>query len=1213
MEESANVKNKAAGRPVWDKIIRWVVFGLTGLTILLLCCLQIAMRPSVLKGAIDRYAAPYIDGSLSVGKVKASVIKRFPNASVTIEDLLVTYPHEKFAEWDSKGIDNPFRTAGAGTEGTDTLLSARKAEVEINLMKALKKEFHIGRVSLEKARAFAHMYDSTTANWNILGLSPSSGKDTADAKLPVISVSSLTLKENPLVVFTDIRDTLFGRLAFDNLDFKGRISTSDLTGSKVDFRLDSLSLLGRTPSDTVSLRLDLLSLKSRRHMMDVTLKAMAGLGLNRLGIINIPVEFTGNAGLVPPEEILGKKFRLPRTGNPLSRPAVSVRDMKLKVAAIELGGEADAVFLGDSTFLKAGATIDRCKVGDLISFLGNNIPSLKMFSTDAVVSADASCNGFLNTARGTLPDLKLSVKAPKSAIRFKGIDETGWMSLDISAGTGEKGRLEARLDEVHLGIPGLDIDLDGTGDDILGDDMRLKLDARVNASLTSLSRMIPDSLGITAEGTLSGKVKGNLSKKDLAGMEAILNSSITADLTSQGIKVNMPGEALSAYLGRTDITLSPSPDDGRLSLSANIDSVNATFRENMFIRGKRIGMDASQGKDGGYSGHLNLASVAMMDVDSTFLGSRNMRNTFRLSMDGGSPARIYFKTDNGTVSLRTGSTRVTAHDATLTASASEASNDKVSSRRKAFLDSLQRVYPGTPRDSLMRKAMRARRGRPLPDFLSDKDFAKKDIDLRLGESVVNLLKKWHIKGNIDVSNASVITPYYPLDNEVTGMKGSFDNNSIGLENLSVRSGRSDLSAKGSLKGLRRAVMTRRGMLDLDLNLMSEQIDVNEALAAFAAGSQYTPQDGKIAADEKLGDKEFKERFVTDSLPQPDSTANKLIVLPSNLNANISLQSNSVKYSSLDISWMAADIKLKERCLQATNALATSNLGDLYFEGFYSTKTKKDLKAGFDLTLVDVTADKVIELLPAVDSIMPMLKTFKGTLDCEFTATSALDTNMNLVMSTINGVMNIGGKNLSMSDNKVFHDLAKTLMFRNKEDWKVDNMQVNGIINDNLLEIFPFVLKVDRYTFALDGIQNFDESFKYHVSVLRSPIPFRFGINMNGNFEKWKWKIGKAKFKNTRVPVFTAQLDTMRINLTESIHNIFEKGVDVALDEVRKDKEKVDQLKEEMNYSADTETEALDEKEKQELEAIQSREEADEDTVKDGGPAAESTESSGESL
>ena len=88
---------------------------------------------------------------------------------------------------------------------------------------------------------------------------------------------------------------------------------------------------------------------------------------------------------------------------------------------------------------------------------------------------------------------------------------------------------------------------------------------------------------------------------------------------------------------------------------------------------------------------------------------------------------------------------------------------------------------------------------------------------------------------------------------------------------------------------------------------------------------------------------------------------------------------------------------------------------------------------------------------------------------------------------------------------------------------------------------------------------------------------------------------------------------MRINLTESIHNIFEKGVDVALDEVRKDKEKVDQLKEEMNYSADTETEALDEKEKQELEAIQSRDEADEDTVKDGVQSAESAESAAESL
>ena len=41
-----------------------------------------------------------------------------------------------------------------------------------------------------------------------------------------------------------------------------------------------------------------------------------------------------------------------------------------------------------------------------------------------------------------------------------------------------------------------------------------------------------------------------------------------------------------------------------------------------------------------------------------------------------------------------------------------------------------------------------------------------------------------------------------------------------------------------------------------------------------------------------------------------------------------------------------------------------------------------MSAGFDLNLVDITADKVITLIPAVDSIIPMLKNFKGMLDCE---------------------------------------------------------------------------------------------------------------------------------------------------------------------------------------------------------------------------------------
>ena len=133
---------------------------------------------------------------------------------------------------------------------------------------------------------------------------------------------------------------------------------------------------------------------------------------------------------------------------------------------------------------------------------------------------------------------------------------------------------------------------------------------------------------------------------------------------------------------------------------------------------------------------------------------------------------------------------------------------------------------------------------------------------------------------------------------------------------------------------------------------------------------------------------------------------------------------------------------------------------------------------------DITAEKVIELLPAVDTIMPMLKSFKGLLNCELAATASLDTNMNVITPSINGVVRIGGKDLSISDNELFRTLAKKLMFKNKKEGHVQQMTVEGVIKDNVLEVFPFVLDMDRYTLAMSGIQNLDMSFKYHVSVLK---------------------------------------------------------------------------------------------------------------------------------
>ena len=511
----------------------------------------------------------------------------------------------------------------------------------------------------------------------------------------------------------------------------------------------------------------------------------------------------------------------------------------------------------------------------------------------------------------------------------------------------------------------------------------------------------------------------------------------------------------------------------------------------------------------------------MTGADSLFVALKDTRNSFKYSnktVTSGTVPVVVVSSRNDEVQFRQGVNRISIQNASLSATAVKRE---------------PRQPPQHRPDS-----MGFRTPLPLDEFRS------RDLNFRLDESLAKYVREWDARGSLALGEGLVITPYFPLRNGFSDVKGTFTLDQVNLENLTVTSGQSDVSAQGSVTGLRRALLGN-GTVKADLEVSSNLLHANELLAAYDAGNHFHPEDRAIALNERISDAEYLSRVAVDTLDAAtiDST---LIVLPSNLEATLHLMGNEIIYSDLDIDWFAADVLMKERTLQITNTVATSNMGDIYFEGFYTSKRKDDLTAGFNLNLVDITADKVITLFPVIDSLVPLLKTFKGMLDCEMAATSRLDTTMNLIPSSISGIMKIKGSNLSIEENDAIRKIAKILMFKNKKVSEIDDMSVEGLIADNTLEVFPFILGVDRYQLALSGIQRFDQTFNYHVSVLRSPLPFRFGVNLWGNFDDWKYRIVRAKYKNTNVPVYTARIDTLQVNLVNSIHDIFAKGVEVAV-------------------------------------------------------------------
>ena len=1127
-------------------IIRNVLLGLLGLVLILLISLQVLLRPKVLTSLVNKVAAEYVEGDLSFARVKASVIKDFPFLNVTLEDGALTYPHDRYARYDSTLVEKgrfPLLQAGRNPL-KDTLASFRTLSASVNYITLLRgASYDIRRVELDRPRIFAHYYDSTAANWDILPIGASS--DTASQETPPIRVHKVHLTGRPFIVFTNQRDTLLGLLTMKRLLLDGKIDTEDLFESKGKVLADSLFLSGRLPADTVSLGLDRLEAEGKVRKVALSADAKAFLATRTAGRMRIPIH-------------LNTETSFPKRKDGV--PEALVHSLGLHVATIGLQGKGDVVFRKGATEIQADASIEKCSLGELLAAYEKNFPVLKKIRTDAILDLDAHCDGIL--AEGRLPRIEAHLRVPDSYLDYEGLGRRGRVALDVDAETDEQLKLDLDLNRALVDIVGAHLDLKGTAADLTGNDPFFALAGKVRARVDSLTQAFTRERGITGTGSLTADIDATarLSQLTLAriGQADIKGNAVIRDLSVSDVP-----DQIETYIGKADLLLetkgnridSNMPKGARvLSLDARMDTLDATYKGGTYIRGGGIRLLAQNSAailKGGKEltplmGVLKAAGLSLRDDDGLSIGLRDNEETFRVTpstQDFRSPKLNLTSRSEG-IRVRQGADGVVVRDFRFDVTANKhLLPGAAQERRRHVMDSLQRAYPGVPRDSLLRRYRQSRPRRALPSWMQEADFHKKDIRISLSDAVRQYYRNWDFTGSLSLRSGRVLSPSIPLQPQFEDIRGTLSNDQVNLQNITLTAGASDLSARASLGNLRRSLLGR-GIWELDALVSSNFLDANELMRAYAYYKTYRPESSQETTDDGTTEP------VPDLTELPDSTGSRLLVIPANLHAKVTLEASGIRYDSLEVTWAAADIAMKQRTLQVTNALAASNMGDIYFEGFYSTQSKKDIKAGFDLNLIDITAEKVITLFPAVDTLMPMLKSFAGDLDCELAATSDVDTCMNLVLPSIDGVMRISGKELSVSaSSKEFQKIAKYLMFKNKKEAYIDKMAVTGMVRDNILEVFPFVMDVDRYILAASGLQHLDESFNYHLSVIRSPLLVKFGINVWGDdFDHIKYGIGRAKYRNVNVPVFTRQLDTVQYSLLASIHNIFELGVEKAIAE-----------------------------------------------------------------
>lgn len=1107
------------------------------------------LSPDRLTGIVNKYSNKYLSAHIEVDTVTISLFSEFPYVGIKLSNgSVISEVFQDVTEQQKSQL----------SVRADSLLHFKEIMASISLPKLLRGKIDLRRVRIIEPDLYAYVSPWGVANWDIMH-GEDAAQEESDEDSIDINIKRIAIRDSKRIAYNDRQSLYYVNAEMKSLFIEGNITNNtdklELSRLRASDMMVILSLepekfQGRVIIDALNVK------RGEAERYDIDMESKLSVVVDQLKYCSrTPFDVSGSISVDNGDQI-----------------SVLFDDLGLAIAgnSFILDGQLAVDDTSENIVTELVCKIDSFDITKILEQLPQeSFPEIKKISTGISIDSDVTITGIYSPESGRLPYFTIDFDIPHGHLAHEDID-ANIRNIEF------KGSLyhnPFRPDSTGILISGLtvlgsgiDMNMSGEVLNILNDPL-FSADIKGNFNLDSLVAFISENSDNELYGVIDidMNVSARLSDMDIS---KIGNIRLRGNLNTDSLYLNIPelemymiANGSRARFGSVENTRDTLIEQGTQMLMASYsaDTLNFKYGEGILVEGSDILMrvrSAASTLSGDttvvhpLSGTIRAARLRV-DMDEYYMfGLANLDGRFDILPSPNDPAvpRMNLDISSARAMMRDSENRFSLIDpqiniyATIrnrirqrplrTIETSPVSADMIAGRssrlmpRAQRLDSLQRLYPEIARDSLMAH------DRTMREANRKDDFSYADIEISLDKQIRDILMRWDVSGNIQASGGRITTPYFPLRNEINKINLFFTTDEISFHSTEIVSGNSHLALEGKISNIRRMILGR-GVLQADVDLYSDMLDIRQLQSATFSALAYS----EMSDRQKNELKESEDDKMEETLQEVTVEQDALLVIPSNIEVDLNLLVNRASYDSILLDRLRGDLTIRDRSLHLQGLSANSNAGGFDLSALYTTKSKEEIKAGFDMELHDVEVERFIELIPSIDSIFPMLRSFEGVLNCQLTAKTDLDTNMNFILPSLNGACRIKGDNLVLLDGETFAEIAKMLKFKNKKRNLIDNIAVELLIKDNRIEVFPFLMTMDRYTAAISGTHNFDMNFLYHISVLKSPIPLKIGLNVSGNLDDLKIKVGKTLYKNTSLPVYTHLIDEVRVNLKESIINI----------------------------------------------------------------------------
>ncbi|MCF8380213.1 MAG: AsmA family protein [Bacteroidales bacterium] len=387
------------------------------------------------------------------------------------------------------------------------------------------------------------------------------------------------------------------------------------------------------------------------------------------------------------------------------------------------------------------------------------------------------------------------------------------------------------------------------------------------------------------------------------------------------------------------------------------------------------------------------------------------------------------------------------------------------------------------------------------------------------ESESNLIDQWQPELDISFSDASYNVSEQ-LYGQIISMKSTLTPDAMEIEKFDLTIADSDYKLSGKLTNISN-YLNDEGLLKGDFNLLSKSTDVYQLMDIF---------DGLGSEDSTM------------AVNEPVSTEDDPFMVPMGVDFHLNTKIDKTIVNENVIENIRGGLTIKDGTLVLDQMGFTNKAAHMQLTAMYRSARKNHLFTAIDFHLLNIDIAELVELMPYVDTIVPMLKSFEGRGEFHLAGECYLKSDYSLKESTIRGAAAFEGQQLTIMDNTTFDMIARKLQFEKKTENIIDSLSVEMTLFKDEIDLYPFLIVMDDYKAVISGRHTTDNLFKYHISVTDTPLPLRLGLDITGTIEDLDYKLAPCQYKHLYNPQKQGVLEERTLRLKKMISESLKENV-----------------------------------------------------------------------